>query len=849
MTIKTDNLISMINSNKNKKINARKIIETNPVNLPVASKLLADTRLRTNIESDQIRLNRQLLEQIHGRITSVKTNNKNIMQLFPDIELSVQILVSSILSPKTMTEVVLNYKLEDTLKVNPDLTADLMEEISSYIEKTYELEHNLPDILREALFDSGASVYGIIPESTVDEVINTDILTSYGMESYKNKIDNILTSVMSPRNLIETKERKGTLKGKITAESLAEYLINEDLVYLTDNTGILSYARVKEKISSSIIRKSISKNSSISLEDNNKLKYLDLFRKRSNYNSKEVQFLKSRDETYRKSLGTPLVVKFPTESVIPVFSPGNEKNHLGYFLLLDDSGKPLQFNLNQSDFDRLNDKLHSSTKELSPVQKAYKNLISNSLECVNLNELFETYKTVIEKQLFASVKSALYGNNVEVANKNDIYYHMFSRALMEQRTSILFIPKEQIVYYAFNYNEIGIGKSLLENLAVQSSLRAILLFAKVMAYAKQSIDVTKVNISLDPDDPDPEKTIEQVQESVLRLRQNFIPLGINNPVDLVNWIQKAGLQFSYENNPRLPDIKIDFDNASLAHTVPDSELDEELRKQSIIALGLPPEVVDSTFSPDFARSVINNNILLSKRVLIYQNTLEKLISKHVGLFIYTDQNLRSKLKTILLDKRGLIEPCLNEDEKQLLTEDEDKFFNYYLDLLSENIYVSLPSPESTNLGNLGEEFDVYKTNLEKVVGSVISSELFSEDVSGEMNMHIDTIKNIYTNHLLRKWMADNNYMTEVLDITSSDREEVNDLIQVMGTHIVAGLRNSNKLLLNLKEFKRASNQDLNRSVAEGEEGGSSTAPTSSSSTDDSSEEDKEGKDDEFSLDF
>jgi hypothetical protein len=257
------------------------------------------------------------------------------------------------------------------------------------------------------------------------------------------------------------------------------------------------------------------------------------------------------------------------------------------FILLDETGKPLNTEIKDTDMSQLNSVINQSSQgsQLTPVQKAYNSLVGDNTTNVDINQLFNLYKDVLERQIYQSVKNSLYGSNIEIANKNDIYFLMFTRALAEQRTSVLYVPKEMLVYFAFYYNELGLGKSLLENLSVLCSLRAILLFSKVMAYAKQSIDVTKVNIALDPNDPDPEKTIEQVQDSVLKLRQNYFPLGINNPVDLVNWIQRAGLQFSYSNNPLLPNIQIDFENANIQHTVPSSELEEDLRKQTILALG------------------------------------------------------------------------------------------------------------------------------------------------------------------------------------------------------------------------------------------------------------------------
>ena len=71
--------------------------------------------------------------------------------------------------------------------------------------------------------------------------------------------------------------------------------------------------------------------------------------------------------------------------------------------------------------------------------------------------------------------------------------------------------------------------------------------------------------------------------------------AFNHPVDFINWIQRAGLQFAYTNNPLVPDVAIDFESAAISHDVPDGELEESLRKQTFQALGLPPETVDNAF--------------------------------------------------------------------------------------------------------------------------------------------------------------------------------------------------------------------------------------------------------------
>lgn len=844
MPVSPNSLIDVINKNKSKKLVASKIIETNPKTLSVIPKLIRDPMVQSNIERDNIQVNRAILENIHDRIQSTKQNNKNIIKLFPDIELAIQILVSSILSPKKMTDIQLNYRLNKRLNAPPSVSSELLSIVKEYVNEHYELEENLSDVVREALFNSGAYVMAVVPESSVDDLINTDLLPSFSTEDFKHKVDHLMHRLVDPVNLIPSATAPRTLSQTPKADEFVQYLASETMVHLTDNVNILRFGDLQDKVRGSLIRHSLKRNVAISQESMDKVSYMDIFRQKSSMiSNKNVEFIKQKEETQRKSIGRPMVIKIPTESIIPVFIPGNEKEHTGYFVLLDETGKPLNTeSQNLSASSAANLASINTQSQQTPIQKAYQNLVSDSSSNIDVNQLFGLYKDVLEKQIYETIRNSLYGSNVDVASKNDIYFLMFTRALANQRTNLLYIPKELVVYFAFYYNELGVGKSLLDNLSVLSSLRAIMLFAKVMAQAKQAIDVTKVNITLDPNDPDPDKTIEQVQDSVLKLRQNFLPLGINNPVDLVNWIQRAGLQFAYQNNPLLPNVRIDFENANLEHTVPNSELEEDLRKQTILALGLSPETVDNGFSPEFATTVVNNNLLLSKRVGFYQKQLTRHLNKLNSMLIYNDEDLRANMRKYLLDNIDQLQETLTQPEKELLNKDRAGFIEYYIDKVSENILIELPKPDNTNITTLSQEYAVYKENLAAVLDSVVSTELFSEDVSGDFSAHVETVKNLYMHALLRKWMADNDYYPEVLGLFNGTDEEINNTLATITEHMTSMMRNSSRLMTLMQKFKEATNHDL--SAVNGQ--AADAASTDTSSGDTGGSEDTGGMDDMFS---
>ncbi len=819
MAIKPSVLLDIIQQNKNKKVLASKIIENNSQLLPILPKLVTNNNNLKPLNSSSFSLNRAALQKLYERVTHVKKNNKYLIKLFPDIELAIQILVSSILSPKNMNDIKINYKITKSFTLDSTFQAEIVDAIASYVSQNYELEEKLADILREALFGSGAYVVAVIPESSVDEVINQDLMTTYSAESIDAAVTKFIKTAVEPINIIKTNPQntKTTYTSIKNPQDFVGYITQQDFIKITDNYNIFQFSKVKDKLTKKIIKRLIKSNDKVSLESAEKLSYLDIFRPINSQSvQNDLQIIKTGRETKRYSIGKPLFFKIPTEATIPVFIPGDPTNHIGYFVLLDENGKPLNTENTELDFDSLAQTLNvdANAKNLTPVQKAYKNLVYDSTENVSPEALFEIYKNVVENQIYNTIKNSLYGSDVEISQRDDIYFLMFSRALASRKTAIIYLPKELVVYFAFNYNQFGIGKTLLENLSILASLRAIMLFAKVMAYAKQSIDVTKVNISLDPNDPDPEKTIEQIQESVLKLRQNYFPLGINNPVDLVNWIQRAGLQFSYDNNPLIPNVKLDFENANISHTIPSSELEEELRKQTIIALGLSPETVDSGFSPEFATTVVNNNILLSKRVTLYQKTLCKHLKNLIEIIVENDEDLKAIIKRTIADNIENIESSLDDQEKEILNKDKNEFIDYYLEKLLANLIVELPKAENTNITNLSQEFDIYKENLEKVLDSVISDEIFSSSLAESISGNIQDIKNIYKHYFLRKWMADNNYYSELLEITSMDEESVKGIIDLISTHLKTTAANIENLLKTINPNIKQTNSEQSQPIEE-----------------------------------
>ena len=274
--------------------------------------------------------------------------------------------------------------------------------------------------------------------------------------------------------------------------------------------------------------------------------------------------------------------------------------------------------------------------------------------------------------------------------------------------------------------------------------------------------------------------------------------------------------------------------------MPDSELDELLRKQTYMAFGLTPEVVDEGFNAEFATTVVANNILLSKRVVQLQSIFTPQLSDYIRKVIGNDQYALEELSDVLKENKGLIEKSLTDEEKAEYDANNDVFIRNVIERFLENMQVDLPQPDITALASQSEAFNQYEEALEKALDSWISTSFMTSDLAGDINSNIDSIKAVLKAHFLRRWMADNGYMAELNDIVTADEDgkPTIDIFDMNRNHMDGLIRSCAKFLESLQPMVQAGNKDLQTlGIQEGD--------SSSSSSSDSGSDDFGGGDDGF----
>ena len=855
--------IKIIDSGK--KYPAVDLIRRNPQAAAVISKLVNSDRPlstdkdgnRTLTAPDKGQFN-EVSRSVHQRIKDAET----ALELFPDLSLSAQILVSSIISPKDMVNNELDFKPSETNKWPIDVSAKFVTKIKDHLDENYKIRNMPSRILHRCLFEAGSDPYVILPESTVDDLINGSVTISTEALSHLANKDGVAKhrGILGPAQI---KERKNnnifshlSLESASTGYSGIEYehrVLNPgynnnpeffDYISVTDNVDALKFPKlvkklVSKRVSNIVHRGKTSLESYDGTQKLNDSQISSLIYKEGKRDFKPVVKVKSPRELTRGNVDSALIIRLPSESVIPVYVPGNPEEHIGFYVMIDSDGNPLTDENDETQWSEYEKSFGTSNQSMPSYMLNLSNKsLNGSCTVPDLRGMSDRFTEIVESDLIARLKNGVYGSNVSLASNQQVYRIMLSRMFKKQQTQLLYVPIELMTYFAFDYDKNGIGKSLLDGMSTLISMRAMNLFARTMASIRNSIGHTSVEIQLDEDDPDVDKTIEETMHEVGRTRQHqYFPLGISLG-DIGDWLLRAGLDFKFSNHPAIPNMTLNYQESTTNYPKPDEDLDNELRKQTIMRTGLSPETVDNGFNTEFATTAVANNILLSKRVIQTQELFLPQMTDFARKIAISDPVLYKELKKIAEDNYEKIKEVSKNMEIFEDIEESDKK-SYIVakciqDML-ETFEVALPAPDIVTDQNLATAFDNYNQLLEKGVDQYINSNVFNEAIVGqELSQSTDTLKGIVMSAFMRKWMASNNVLPELADILSDTEagSSVMNIITEQKSFIGSALKTFTHLIKDTKKLGFAADQDIEKMTGgEGLSGNSSSSYDSGSSDD------------------
>ena len=844
----------------------------------VVSKLVKDPIAKSRRDSmERYNANQGIVRSIADSTAQKIGDARNFLQLLPDLKMGIDILISSILSPKDMIEVSTLFTSETNM-VPLDVLSSLNAISTDYFVNSYKINELLPTVLREVLVETGSYAIAVLPENAVDDIINRG--RSLGVESHHDLADS--THLFANLGILG-EPKKTTISRKLSfafedysttratvegSEAITGAGGKDIFVHVSDNPNLLKAKLIRERLSKGRINSILGIGSAlesytgIDLTGDNVNGHIPIYKDAPRQMSPLI-IVKTQDQLKRHSAGSPLILHLPSESVVPVFTPGQPNEHIGYFIAIDENGAPLNVSKDVDYFMQLRNNMSSNSDATSNLVQRMTNQYENNdyANAPKINAIIDAYTDMIEEDLNIRLKNGLIDGEVKLNNVQQIMNIMMMRSLRQQYTQMLYVPRELLTYIATDFNEYGIGKSLLDDMKIILSLRVVTTFANTMAAVRNSVGRTGVNIKFDEYDSDPWKTLETIMGEINRTRTGTgsnLPIGASGPAEVVDWLAKAGYEFTFEGHPAMPDIKIDYDEKNTSYARTDTDLDEDLRKRTLMAISVPPELVDSAFSPDFATVAVNNSIMLSKRVIQIQDKVKPYISEHCRKIISNDANLVKQLReAVTVNIDVIIKRLVDKEEFKSLNKDtviNDQVKNLVIDAVVrdyiEYFNVTLPRPNTVELSNQADAFKTYSETLDEAIKYFMDNTFANNDSMGELGDKLEVVREALKAMMMRKWMSENSFLPELFDLVVEDENGniSSDIHDEIASHNDKLIKVCYKFIQSIQPMKKAGDKFLEGLDDEGNND-SDNSDDGSGSGDDASD-DESGNDglDDFNFD-
>lgn len=750
---------------------------------------------RSSADQKHLPVSRWSLDRIANKTAQNVIDSDSIGQTLPDVELTKQVMIGSILSPKDMSTANISFATAEN-QFDGEIGRPMLDVIERHFKHDYKIDERLDLDLEQALMTKGAHIKAVLPENNLDMIINGSRKLS--MEQFSKAISraqfdkqlgflghpsvaNLGLENFNGIQLTEMVKVKGSVT--VSLEDGKTHTCVETIpgLTVTDNFNVLKGTDFKRRKRELTISDKLGKLRASVEEATNGLlnpvggaqidatqgltsKQIDDLYRRSTPHSQQTQVVVGQAFMERPSVGHPLVIDLPVEAVVPVYVPGKPEEHVGYFILLDQFGRPLCKSDGKDYFGEMRTSFSANSKDnSSELLRMTRDAMGNGKQesTFELDQVYQTYEGILENDLQNRLRNGMYDEEMSIGFTEEIKRIMLYRSFKAQNTQLLYIPAELVTYIAFNYSVDGIGETLLARSKILANMRSILLFAETMSGVRNAIGRKKVSITTDVDDPDPQQTISDIQSVILEQSHRGFPLGAPDPAQSLDYLNRAGIDFSIDSQSEgYANTKVEWDDYTTQQQAGNPDLQDKLRRMHAAAMGVPPDLVDPTSSPDFAVSVVNNNLIMTRRVKFYQRIFTGHYSKFVRCYTRHSSILLAELLEVYTANKAKLTP----EQAQMTPEDLIQDF-------IDAIILQLPEPDNTQLEIQAEAFEKYNTILELALNAHINEDLFSDESMGDKSVNVAKAKEAMKAYFQRQFLARNNILPELDILTRMDDEK------------------------------------------------------------------------------
>lgn len=776
---------------------------------------------------------------------------KNIIRNLPDVGLGANIVVQAICNIGYQSR---DITFESSHRQQLGVTdAAIIEYLKDFFSSEHDIKTLVPKWVYRALISHGSNPILVLPESTIDHVINGSAAVTAGNEALHHAHVNpsnghgiIGRGWFYEQYKVKEYERAASkLKGKgrrinvaglesiQRVSPIAENAFCQEKLFFsaTDNLDTLKTVLLRQKIGRVKMTEAYAKRYNgfggmvVGNESDQEDPFTTAIR---NQRTGEVKLKKDyyAERTYEQqpfvqlrhpstleqgTVGHPSINDdLPPECLIPISNPSTPNRHIAYWCILDENQIPLRITGNMLNAGAQIYANGSADNESNFIEQASQALDMNTSAVSNAegrsalsyNEALELYVNVMHNDLTTRIKNSALGDGYMVAKPTEIYELMFTLALQKKRTQALFIPADLITYFAYHHDDDGIGESLITMGKMISASRMNLLLSRTNAQWQASINRRNLTISPDPRDPDKAGSVRRILHNYFVNNSHVrMPMNSFDPTSTADAIFRQAVEVNVDVDTGYPGTKIAVTPIDYVANQPDETLIDELRKLSAMQFSLTPDQVDGQLGDDRVTSLALRNDMFRERINGWQMLTNAHLSNHVRTVILNSSILMGKIRQYITKAKQE-----GESESKHPIDVPQMAINWV-----NGLTVRLPAVEDETPDDTEGAFSKFNTFVEEVVDKVIlNEEMIKNDSEFSGFEDIGKIKAMLKTSEAMRWLSERGAVPNLLKfyMGSPDNVELESLVD----GIVSGHKGMMPVLTSLSERLRALNDEHNAKV-------------------------------------
>lgn len=756
---------------------------------------------------------------------------REIFDTLPEMETIVTIAASSILSTKDLVTTALIYD-----SVGHELPIELNTDLTSIIRKHFDESDKLPRKLYRWIYDAmstkGSVPVIIVPESGMDEMFSLRGTGDVAQESRRMK--NMRATIEQQWGLL------GDINGdkKVGIESIfgakanlnkpqsLEFVISdkdyfrEDIpvtLTITDNPNILHLNDIQRRLAreNASSRYQNEGSSSYKTDGDGLRGTVDVAAALSgadiNPDYEKARNTKLYGEipvvgTSGRSVGHPLVRISPGEAILPVSLAGEERNPIGYLGIIDATGNFISARTSMSPSSQFNSTNTSELLSEDIISRANTGMGNSGINGGVLDKIVTRYGELAEEKLLDAIRKGMGGAGVNLSTSQSFYQVMFSRHLAKEHTQVLYIPAENLAYFAVDFNDDGVGVSITERSMILSTIRMSLMFATMSTATLNASRNMQFDIELAPEDSNPRATIAAMKADIINSYNSSMPKW-GDVEDAYAAASNSGIAFNITGNDYYGSAKVAVSDTTPDYKTPDPDIDESFLRRTCNLARVDPDLVLTPNNIEFAAQIFSKSLIVTQQVTKIQEELSVPISRYVRSFTLGSGILLDELAEVVATHLG--------EERDGMTPEE--FSGKVSGIIGQfigGIHVTIPPPDTSAGQSQMEQFTARTEYFEKVVEYLVDDTVVGMMNDAGFDGDSDTLRKMVVGYYVRTWLRKNDLESDLLDIFYTEGNDLDTSVTI--SNEMSGIA---KILAMLHTRSATKIETSVKSYATDEEGG------------------------------